>query len=200
MLIEPVFSEEEWKRVEKLIELILKWNSVIGITSIRDRRGILEELIIDSVAPLSFLQLSPPVMDAGCGAGFPTLPIKIKCPELPIFSVDSNRKKINFLKMAVRELSLKRVYPVRRRVEEMKALKGVMGTVLSKAFAKPWEAVDLLTYFLKPEGVLIIYSVEKDFDRTKIVAEKMGFEIRKFAYTLPFSGRERALFVVGKGR
>lgn len=198
MLIEPTFSEKEKEKVERLINLIVKWNPVVGITSIKNREGILEELIIDSLAPLFFLKLCPPVMDAGCGAGFPSLPIKIKAPELPIFSVDSSRKKINFLKVAIRELELKRIYPVRKRIETMKALKGIMGTVLSKAFVKPWEAVDLLSCFLKPGGMLIIYSTEKDFERTKSAAIKRGYGIEKFKYALPFSRKERVLLVVEK--
>ena len=46
------------------------------------------------------------MVDLGSGAGFPGLPIKIWSPKMPVTLIESNQKKVAFLREAVRALTL----------------------------------------------------------------------------------------------
>ena len=172
------------------MSLILKWNSRINITGLKDPEDILVELIEDSLAPLNKGLVQSPVLDAGCGAGFPTIPIAMKAPDIQITAVDSNRKKINFLRMAIREINLVNVHPIRERLEHLHELKGKFRTVLSKAFMPPERAVFFLKPFVAPYGKLIVYSSCKEQLPENVPFEKVDV----IDYELS-DGRKRVLVV-----
>ena len=46
------------------------------------------------------------MVDVGCGAGFPGLPLKIALPSLELYLLETNRKKVSFLKHIIRALNL----------------------------------------------------------------------------------------------
>ncbi len=186
-------ASEQINKVEKLIALIKKWNRKINISGVKKEKEILEELIIDSLIPLRFIEIESPVMDAGCGGGFPTLPLKIVKQELIIYAVDSNRKKINFLRTCIRELSLDNVYPLIERIENLKKYHGFFNTVFSKAFLPPPEAIKILIPFLKARGKLIIFATPKT---ASTIHSKNNIEI--IPYTLPISGKERCLIIANR--
>ncbi len=189
---------ESAERFERLVQLILKWNKRINITGLKRYSDIKRELIEDSLKPLEFNLVVSPVLDAGCGAGFPTLPLAMESSELEIVAVDSNRKKINFLRYAVRELGLKNVRPVLGRLEEQKNLRGAFATVLSKAFMPPQEAMLFLKPFLRSDGRLIIYTVERVVEEgIEEKALSLYGDCQVFPYTLS-DGTCRALLVLSK--
>ncbi len=170
---------------ERLLDLLEKWNRRFNLVGLRDRDAMRLELIEDSLVPVRLGLVESPVLDAGCGAGFPTLPVAIERPDVRIVAVDSSRKKINFLRYAVRELGLGNVEPVRGRLEELADLHGTFSTVLSKAFMPPEEAVGFLRPFVKEGGKLIVYtSLDKAVSATgKVIPYALG-------------GKKRALLVV----
>jgi len=184
---------EQIEKIERLVKLITKWNKKTNITGLKTEKEILEELVIDSMMPLVLTKLECPVMDAGCGGGFPTLPLKIAEPSLTICSVDSNRKKINFLRNCIRELNLEGIEPVNERIENLKELHGSFKTVTSKAFLPPDEAVKALAPFLSPEGKLIIFATEKT---AKLLEPALREKAHIIPYTLPFSRKKRCLIIV----
>ena len=57
--------------------------------------------------------------DVGSGGGFPGLPLKIIRPDLQVFLVESNIKKVTFLAEVIRELGLKGAQVLARRYEEL---------------------------------------------------------------------------------
>ncbi|BAT70929.1 16S rRNA (guanine527-N7)-methyltransferase [Thermosulfidibacter takaii ABI70S6] len=183
---------------ERLVQLIKKWNRKINITGLKDEASIKRELIEDSLKPLEFKLLYSPVMDAGCGAGFPTLPLAIKATEVQFISVDSNRKKINFLRYAIRELGITNVKPVWGRLEEQTELLDSFNTVLSKAFMPPERAVEFLYPFLKQGGKLIVYTTSNSLDGGVLQrAQEFYAKVEVLPYTISDSS-QRALLVCTK--
>src|SRR5258705_7248130 len=57
--------------------------------------------------------------DVGSGARFPGLPLKLMRPELQVFLVECNIKKVTFLAEVIRELGLKGAQVLARRYEEL---------------------------------------------------------------------------------
>ena len=176
------------ERFQRLIDLILKWNRKINITGLKNPEQIRTKLIEDSLAPLKLGLLDSPAVDVGCGGGFPTLPLAIAEPNLKIFAVDSSRKKINFLRHALRELELKNVEPIHDRIERCIHRLSEAKTFLSKAFMPPKEVIEFLTPLLPQPAKLIIYSTPKE-------AEKFEGPAEIHPYTLS-DGTKRCLIVL----
>jgi 16S rRNA (guanine527-N7)-methyltransferase len=74
--------------------------------------------------------------DAGSGGGFPGLPLKIIRPDLQVFLVESNIKKVTFLAEVIRELGLKGAQVLARRYEELGEEVAPLDYVCSRALGE----------------------------------------------------------------
>ena len=100
-------TPEQVASVQRYIAVLLAWNERINLTAIRDPLEVLyrhfcESMYAAAAVPLHRGRLA----DVGSGGGFPGLALKIACPELHVFLIESNVKKATFLAEVVRELGL----------------------------------------------------------------------------------------------
>src|SRR5216110_1596872 len=112
--------DDQVLQIQQYIKLLLAWNDKINLTAIRDPLEILyrhfcECMFAGSSVPMERGRLA----DAGTGAGFPGLPLKILRPGLQVFLIESNLKKATFLAEVIRELGLREAQVLVRRYEEL---------------------------------------------------------------------------------
>jgi 16S rRNA (guanine527-N7)-methyltransferase len=94
-------------RFGEYLSLLLRWNSRVNLTSIRDEEGILSRHFVESIACARTLPTGiATLLDFGSGAGFPGIPIALCRPEIAVTLVESQGKKAAFLREAVRTLGL----------------------------------------------------------------------------------------------
>lgn len=78
---------------------LIEFNKKVNLTRITDKNEVYLKHFFDSITPLlEFSDLfkgEKSLCDVGAGAGFPSLPIKILCPDLSITIVDSLGKRLN---------------------------------------------------------------------------------------------------------
>jgi len=111
------------------LELILRWNSRMNLTAIREPEEIVRRHFGESLFVSGFLGGITTLLDFGSGAGFPGVPIQIARPDLQVTLAESQGKKAAFLREVVRELDLPTdVWG--RRVEEMPDEKRFDGVVM----------------------------------------------------------------------
>lgn len=92
----------------------------MNLTAIRDPQEILYRHFCESMyASVAIPLESGRLADVGSGGGFPGLPLKIIRPELQVFLVESNIKRVTFLAEVIRELGLKGAQVLARRYEEL---------------------------------------------------------------------------------
>jgi len=108
--------ENAEQKFGELLALLVKWNKAYNLTAVRDVNKMVVLHIIDSLAPLPFVDGSE-VLDVGTGAGFPGLPMAIARPDWQFTLLDSNLKKTRFVTQAIIELGLKNVEVVTARAE-----------------------------------------------------------------------------------
>ena len=114
-----VLSPTQLQDISTYIDILLKWNAHINLTAIRDPEDIVprhfgESLFAArSLFPVGYPVSSVPsvlknlsVADIGAGAGFPGLPIKLWAPHIALTLIESNHKKVAFLREVARALTL----------------------------------------------------------------------------------------------
>ncbi len=86
---------------------LLEKNQVMNLTAITDPAEVARLHFIDSLAITKYIDLEgKTLIDVGCGAGFPSLPLKIAAPSLDITMLDSTEKRVNWLRELTSELGI----------------------------------------------------------------------------------------------
>ena len=111
-------SEEAASRLYDLMIRMLEVNKTMNLTAITDEKAIILRHFVDSVTVSYYLPQGARVIDVGCGAGFPTLPLAIFRPDLQITALDGTAKRIRYVEETARLLSLTNVTAIAGRAEE----------------------------------------------------------------------------------
>ena len=99
---------------------LLTANQVMNLTAITDPAEVYPRHFYDSFSVLPFANAAgKSVIDVGCGAGFPGLPMKLAEPTIRLTLLDSLEKRIRFLQELVDELRLSGVSCLHGRAEEL---------------------------------------------------------------------------------
>jgi 16S rRNA (guanine527-N7)-methyltransferase len=138
---------------------LLQWNAKTNLISEISSQEIITRHFLDSLTAMQFIQKpNALIIDVGCGAGFPGLPLKIALPSLELYLLETNRKKVSFLKHIIRLLNLSEAVVLHDRVENIIKTdfwKGKFNILISRAAFKLSELLPQGEYFLAPGGELI---------------------------------------------
>ena len=152
-------SEHQMAQFDVYKNELLQWNVKTNLISENSSREIITRHFLDSLTALQFIQKpNARIIDVGCGAGFPGLPLKIALPALELYLLETNRKKVSFLKHIIRLLNLSPVIVLHDRIENIMkthSWKEKFDIVISRATFKLSELLPLSEYFLIHEGKLI---------------------------------------------
>lgn len=100
-------------------EMVLVRNRVMNLTAITEPKEVAALHLLDSLALLPLAGLtSERLVDVGCGAGFPGVPLAIAGPELHVTLLDSQKKRVDFLQESCHKLNLGNTRCVHGRAEE----------------------------------------------------------------------------------
>ena len=176
-----------------------EWNSKMNLvgTSVRDR--IITELLLDSLIPVPFLPSTGNMVDIGSGAGFPGLIIKVLKPGIHVKLIESNRKKVSFLKYAIRDLQLKNINTINKRVEVFidSLINEEINLITSRAMTDLHSLIKLCGPVLTPGGTLIGFlgsKWKKELDKNKRTIKAHGLFLKdSVKYKLPDKPAERAV-------
>lgn len=188
---------------------LIEFNKKVNLTRITDKNEVYLKHFFDSITPLlEFSDLfkgEKSLCDVGAGAGFPSLPIKILCPDLSITIVDSLGKRLKFLDELVSDLSLDKVTLVHSRAEDAgqnKNLREKFDLVTGRAVARMNVLSEYCLPLAKVDGYLVALKGPKAQDElaeAKNAIEVLGGSVKEVKeLTLPDTDDERTLIVVKK--
>lgn len=115
----PELDEEKCQKLYELTEIMLDVNKSVNLTAITEERAVILKHYVDSLTVSRFIPEGAKVIDIGCGAGFPTLPLAIFRPDLKILALDSTAKRIEYVKATASKLGLINVSAISARAEEL---------------------------------------------------------------------------------
>lgn len=146
-------SREAAQKLAKLLLLLEHWSRRINLTAILDPEAMVSAHILDSLAVRPYIK-GPRVIDIGTGAGFPGLPLAIAEPAIEFVLLDSNGKKISFVRHVIAELGLDNVEAIKARAEDYAPGKR-FDTVIARALASVTRLVELGAHLLREDGQLL---------------------------------------------
>lgn len=106
-------------RFVELTELLLTENEKYNLTAIKEPNGIILNHYADSAALAAILPKGAKILDVGCGAGFPSLPIAILRPDVTVLAIDSTAKRIAYVNMVAEALGLTNITAEAARAEDL---------------------------------------------------------------------------------
>jgi len=144
-------SPEQQTRLLDYLALLEKWNRTFNLTAVRDPQRMVSRQLLDSLSILPWIR-GPRILDVGTGAGLPGIPLAIALPEYRFVLLDSNGKKIRFLRQAIVQLGLDNVSVHQGRVESLSDPEG-FDTIVSRAFAELGDMLALTRHLRAPAGI-----------------------------------------------
>ena len=161
------YTEEQLDKTDQFYEMLIEKNKHMNLTRITDREDFYVKHILDSLSIVKAVDLSDKyIIDIGTGAGFPGIPIKIFYPYTKLVLLDSVNKKLNFINDVIESLSLKGIFTVHGRAEDIaheKKYREKFDISLSRAVAELSVLSELSIPFLKVKGIFAAY---KSYDST----------------------------------
>jgi 16S rRNA (guanine527-N7)-methyltransferase len=159
---------EQVLKIQQYIKILLTWNDQLNLTAIRDPLDILYRHFCESMyATVAVPAEKGRLADVGSGAGFPGLPIKIICPDLHVFLVESNVKKATFLAEVVRELGLTDTRVLVSRYEELGEEVAPLDFVCSRAVGQFGALLDWAGSRRVAAKKVILWTGTRDLDEIR---------------------------------
>ena len=170
--LELTTSDQQETKLLTLLEQLVKWNKSYNLTAIKDPMEGLTLHLLDSLAVTPFIQQQR-ILDVGTGAGFPGLPLAIMLPEVQFTLLDSNSKKIRFIRQQIHLLGLDNVQVIHSRVEQSREER--FDGIISRAFASIQDMIQLTEHLLEQQGRWLLmkgqYSAQEVSDLSGRVRE-----------------------------
>lgn len=153
------------------LDLLLKWNSRVNLTSVREPENIVTRHFGESFfVAARLLQPGEPlsVIDLGSGAGFPGLPLAMLFPQAHVTLIESNTKKAAFLNETIRTLGLTNATIFNGRGEDYRD-KAQLVTL--RAVEKFDQSMPLAAKLVEPGGRLALMIGKSQIERAKSLHE-----------------------------
>ena len=202
LLKEFGLNEQQISKFQRYLELLLEWNEKFNLTAITDKDEIEEKHFIDSIELVKFFDVkNKTLLDVGSGAGFPGIPLAIVEPTLSITLLESNGKRVSFLREVAKELELKNVEIIQGRSEEL-GTREKYDIVTARAVKELNVLLEITFYLVKVGGYFIAYKssgVDEEILNAKHAFKCLQIdEYKKFDYFLPKSKNSRVFLGILK--
>ncbi len=136
----------------RFVRLLYKWNRACNLTAIREPEAMAVRHVLDALSARPFLA-GQAVLDVGCGAGLPGIPLALAEPQRQFCLVDSGNKKVRFVRQAIAELHIPNISVRHARVEAL--ADGPFDSIICRAWTALADFADRTAPLLAPGGRLV---------------------------------------------
>lgn len=203
--IEP--TEKKMNDFEKFSKLLIEWNEKVNLTAITDPTEIEIKHFIDSLTVFKAGKIkgNSKIIDVGCGAGFPSFPIKIAMPSCEMTLLDSLNKRVIFQNEVIKELGLEKTTTIHSRGEDAgqkEEYREKFDIATARAVASLSSLIEICVPFLKVGGYFIALKgseIDEEIGSATTALKKLNAEIEEvISLTLPNCDHKRNIIVIKK--
>lgn len=183
-------SDDARQRLLDYVALLTRWNRAYNLTAVRDPEQMVVRHLLDSLAVLPHVE-DGELLDVGTGAGLPGIPLAICRPDLRVTLLDSNGKKVRFVRQAIMALHLANADVVQSRVEQYR---NAISQVITRAFASLPDIVALAAPALAPGGRLL--AMKGALTGAEMAGVQPPWRAAAHALQVPFLDEPRQLVIL----
>lgn len=197
-------SEEQLNQFQIYCDFLLEKNKVVNLTAIKDEESVYLKHFYDCITifKTKVIKTSSKVLDIGSGAGFPGIVMKIIEPSIDLTLLDSNNKKIEFLKQLADKLNIKGINFIHNRCEEYFSLvHDAFDIVTARAVSNLNVLSELALPFVKSNGYFLAMksNFEEELDNSKEAISILGGKVEEIIkFKLPKEFSDRAILKIKK--
>lgn len=181
-------------------DLLLEKNKVMNLTAVTDPMEVVTRHFLDC-APLASYAAGKKVVDVGCGAGFPGMPLAL-LTDAKVTLLDSLGKRITFLNEVIAALDMKNAQAIHARAEEF-GHREEFDLATSRAVARLNILAELSLPLVKVGGYFIAMKAvgsDEEIEQAKKGIRLLGGQVeRVLDYDVPMTeGRKSRLVIIKK--
>lgn len=200
-MLELSLPEDTCRSLCAFGEAVVKQNEVMNLTAITEPTQVAKLHLLDSLSLLKAVSLEgKTLIDVGCGAGFPGVPVKIGCPQIKLTLLDSLGKRVAWLERTLPELGVE-AECVTARAEEFAAQRREQyDYATSRAVARLNVLLELTAPFVKVGGAVLAMkgaAAYEELEQAKTAISKLGLKLEKVV-EFPVDGTAHSVIVLRK--
>ena len=199
--MELPLSEDACRRLCAFGEAVVEQNKVMNLTAITEPEAVAKLHLLDCVSVLKCADLKGKrLIDVGCGAGFPGVPLKIACPEVELTLLDSLAKRMNWLASTLPDLGVEAKYIIGRAEEAVTKGREQYDFASSRAVARLNILLELTAPFVKVGGAVLAMkgsAAAEELEEAQGAIAKLGLKLES-VHHFPVDGADHAVIVLRK--
>lgn len=180
---------------------VVEQNAVMNLTAITEPEAVAKLHLLDSLTVLTVENLQgKQIIDVGCGAGFPGVPLAIACPEAQVTLLDSLGKRMNWLESILPRLGINARCITARAEEAAAAHRETFDFATSRAVARLNILLELTAPYVRVGGAVLALkgsAAREELDEAKNAVKKLGLKVEKIQ-DFSFDGATHSVIVLRK--
>ena len=202
--LELTLPEDRCRKLCDFGSAVVEQNKVMNLTAITEPAAVAKLHLLDSVSILKCVDLeAKSLIDVGCGAGFPGVPLKIACPGLRLTLLDSLGKRMTWLREAALPRLGVEAECITARAEEFAQLRRESyDFATSRAVARLNVLLELTAPYVKVGGAVLAMkgaAAAEELEEAKNAVRQLGLQLEKIHH-FPVDGADHAVIVLRKVR
>ena len=182
-------------------ESVVAQNQVMNLTAITEPEQVAKLHLLDSLTLLTVADLrGKSIIDVGCGAGFPGVPVKIACPEVKLTLLDSLGKRMNWLESILPQLGVEAECMTARAEEAVANRRETYDFATSRAVARLNILLELTAPYVKVGGAVLAMkgtAAREELAEAGNAIRKLGLKLEK-VQEFPVDGTAHTVIVLRK--
>ena len=180
---------------------LVEQNKVMNLTAITEPEAVARLHLLDCLTVLKCVDLKgKKLIDVGCGAGFPGVPLKIGCPELDLTLLDSLGKRMNWLEATLPRLDVDAAYITARAEEAVAERREQYDFATSRAVARLNILLELTAPYVKVGGAVLAMkgaAGREELAECKNAIRQLGLKLEA-VHEFPMDGTNHMVIVLRK--